>query len=167
MQSIVSVFKYILESNIINFGIMIWLFYVVCKKLDVASMLHKSVDAVEDYIEKSKREKENSDNLVNESKKLINKLPSEISEIEKFTKQKAEVFRNQLEANTNKTIEKVNNNIDKIIQIEQKKVSNKITDYSFRKSLEKAKVDIVKMLEEKPELHDKFIDESLGELEKV
>ena len=160
MQSILSVLKYILESNIINFGIMVWLLYVVCKKLDIASMLHKSVDVVEDYIEKSKREKEHSLNLVDESKKLMSKLPSEISEIEKFTKQKTDIFKEQLDVNTNKYIEK-------IIQIEQKKTSNAITEYSFRKSLERAKIDIVKMLNEKPELHDKFIDDSLKELEKV
>ena len=167
MQSIISIFKYILESNIINFAIMVWLLYVVCKKLDVASMLHKSVDAVEDYIEKSKKEKEHSDSLVSESKQLIAKLPSEISEIEKFAKQKTDIFKGQLDANTNKTIEKVNGNIDKIIQIEQKKASNLVLDYSFRKSMDKAKSDIVKMLEEKPELHNKFIDESLCELEKL
>ena len=167
MQTISELFKFILESNIINFCLMVWLLVWICKKMDFGSIFTKSVKSVEDYIEKSKEEKQNSNNLVFESKKLIEKLPSQISEIEKFNKQKCDIFRKQLEASTKKSVEKLNNNIERIIEIEEKKVSNAVTEYSFRKSVEKAQTDIVSMLESKPELHKKFIDESLEELEKL
>ena len=101
------------------------------------------------------------------AKNSKNYTEEEKTEIEKFNKQKCEIFRKQLEESTKKNVEKLNNNIERIIEIEEKKVSNAITEYSFRKSVDKAKMDIVSMLESQPDLHKKFIDESLEELEKL
>ena len=167
MQNIVEIFKYILESNIINFLIIVWLLCVLCKKFELSSILNKSVDAVEDYIEKSKSEKQNSVQKVKDSQDLMDKLPSQVEEIEKFTKQKTDVFKKQLEENTLKTIQKVENNIEKIKKIDEKKTSNAIMERSFYMSIDKAQSDIINMLKSNPDLHNKFIDESLNELEKI
>lgn len=167
MQNIVEIFKYILESNIINFLIMVWLLCVLCKKFELSSILNKSVDAVEDYIEKSKSEKQNSVQKVKDAQDLMDKLPSQVEEIEKFTKQKTDVFKKQLEENTLKTIQKVENNIEKIKKIDEKKTSNAIMERSFYMSIDKAQSDIINMLKSNPDLHNKFIDESLNELEKI
>lgn len=167
MQNIIEIFKYILESNIINFLIMVWLLCILCKKFELSSILSKSVDAVEDYIEKSKCEKQNSVKKIKEAQDLMDKLPSQVDEIEKFTKQKTDVFKKQLEENTLKTIQKVENNIEKIKNIDEKKTSNAIMERSFYMSIEKAQSDIINMLKSDPNLHNKFIDESLNELEKI
>ena len=167
MQNIIEIFKYILESNIINFLIMVWLLCILCKKFELSSILNKSVDAVEDYNEKSKCEKQNSVKKIKEAQDLMDKLPSQVEEIEKFTKQKTDVFKKQLEENTLKTIQKVENNIEKIKNIDEKKTSNAIMERSFYMSIEKAQSDIINMLKSDPNLHNKFIDESLNELEKI
>ncbi|MBR1461519.1 hypothetical protein IJ596_07830, partial [bacterium] len=90
-----------------------------------------SVKNVENYIEKSKTEMNNSKNMVLDSEKLLSKLPSQIEEIQKFSAQKSEIFKKQLEESTKKSIEKINANISRVVEIEEKKISAKVMDYSF------------------------------------
>lgn len=167
MQNLIEILKYISESNIINFCLMIWLLVYLCKKIDLGSVLNGSVKNVENYIEKSKTEMNNSKNMVLDSEKLLSKLPSQIEEIQKFSAQKSEIFKKQLEESTKKSIEKINANISRVVEIEEKKISAKVMDYSFNKSINKAKNEIESMLESNPQLHDKFIEDSLCELEKI
>lgn len=167
IKEIVEIMKYILESNIINFCLMVWLLVFVCKKMNIKSAFDKSIKSVENYIDKSKLERQNSDKLVKESEKLIKKLPQDIENIEKFNKQKTEIFKKQLSDNAQKSIEKIANEIEALKTIEEKIVSNSMLEYSFNKSIEKVEGDIIEKLKLEPDLHYKFIDKSLDELDRI
>lgn len=167
MDTLIKIIKYIFESNIINFCLMVWLFVWLSKKFNIKSAFDESIKKVENYIENSKKEKENSDNLLKESKKLIKKLPTEVKKIEEFSNQKSEIFKKQLDENTQKNIEKINNTINNTMEIDEKQASNSVMTYSTVKSIEKTRKDIIEMLKSKPNLHYKFIDKSLEELDRL
>lgn len=167
IEQIIKILKYILESNIINFIIVVWLFAWLFKKIDIKSLFSGAIKSVEDYIKKSEQDKAKSVRLVEKAQDTLSKLPSQITEIQRISKQKTDILIEKLEENTKQSVEKINKNISKIKSIEEDKASNTVTEYAFNKSIEQASSKIIEMLKNNPQLHEKFIKESLEELEKL
>lgn len=167
MQEIISFFKYLATSNTINFIIMIVILYAIVKKLNVGASFDKSITGVESSIKKSDESKQNSENLLKEATAAMEKLPEDIKFIENEAISKAEVFKNKIEESTQKTIFNIEKGIDRAVSIEEKKLSNLLTGKTIVASVELAKNHIENMLENNPDLHQKFIQESINELEKV
>ncbi len=167
MQHIVSIFEYFAKTNAINFAIMAFILYYILKKINFSSILNKSVEEVEHSIQKSEEDKKEALVLIDKAKYTLSNLPKDIKQIEDFTKQKSEVFQKQLEISTTKKIESINQNVDKVIAIEEKKISQEITGQTIINSVEKSKQDIIEKLKNNPDLHNKFIEESLNELDRT
>ena len=98
---------------------------------------------------------------------MIENLPQDIKEIEKNSAHKIDIFAKKVEQNTADTIKSLEDNIEKTIEIEEKKISNIITEETRNFSIEKAKQNIINLLNSNPELHNKFIQNSIDELDKV
>lgn len=167
MDNIISLFEYLAKSNTINFLIMAYILYWIVKKIDIKSMFEKSVNSIQNSINQSETEKENSKNLLQDAKNTMDKLPKQIEEIEKFNEQKTETFKKQLEESSDAAIKNISKNIEKVFAIEEKKISNEITSETVSDSIEQSKQNIIEMLKNKPELHYKFIEKSLDELDRV
>ena len=155
------------KTNTINFLLMAAILYWIIKKMNISSSLKKGVDNVIDTIKNSEQEKKNSQNLVDSAAATRSKLPEQINEIEKFNEQKTEAFKKQLEETSNKTIENIKQNVEKVVAIEEKKISNHITSETVADSIEASKNNIIQMLKDKPNLKYKFIDKSLEELDRI
>ncbi len=155
------------KTNTINFLLMAAILYWIIKKMNISSSLKKGVDNVIDTIKNSEQEKKNSQNLVDCAAATMSKLPEQINEIEKFNEQKTEAFKKQLEETSNKTIENIKQNVEKVVAIEEKKISNHITSETVADSIEASKNNIIQMLKDKPNLKYKFIDKSLEELDRI
>ena len=167
MDNIISLFEYLAKSNTINFLIMAYILYWIVKKIDIKSMFEKSVNNIQNSINQSETEKENSKNLLQDAKNTMDKLPKRIEEIEKFNEQKTETFKKQLEESSEITIKNISKNIEKVFAIEEKKISNEITSETVSGSIEQSRQNIIEMLKNKPELHYKLIEKSLDELDRV
>ena len=167
MDNIISLFEYWAKSNTINFLIMAYILYWIVKKIDIKSMFEKSVNSIQNSIKQSETEKENSKNLLQDAKNTMDKLPKQIEEIEKFNEQKTETFKKQLKESSDAAIKNISKNIEKVFAIEEKKISNEITSETVSDSIEQSKQNIIEMLKNKPELHYKFIEKSLDELDKI
>jgi len=155
------------KTNTVNFLLMAAILYWIIKKMNISSALKKGVDNVINAIKNSEQEKENSQNLVNSAAATMSKLPEQIKEIEKFSEQKTEVFKKQLEESSKKSIENIKQNVQKVVAIEEKKISNHITSETVADSIEASKNNIIEMLKDKPNLKYKFIDKSLEELDRI
>ena len=155
------------KTNTINFLLMAAILYLIIKKMNISSSLKKGVDNVINSIKNSEQEKENSQNLVDSAAATMSKLPEQIKEIEKFSEQKTEVFKKQLEESSKKSIENIKQNVQKVVAIEEKKISNHITSETVADSIEASKNNIIEMLKDKPNLKYKFIDKSLEELDRI
>ncbi len=167
MQEFVSVFKYILQSNVINFILMLVVLGLIVKKLNLGKSFDESISVVECGIKKSDEEKTASQSKLKEAKALIDRLPEDVAELKKAAEEKGEIFKSEIEGNAQKSILSFEKNIDATLDVEEKKISNVLTDKTIAASVELAKVQIQRLLNENPELHNKFISDSLDELDKV
>ncbi|MDY6310772.1 MAG: hypothetical protein SPL73_03455 [Cyanobacteriota bacterium] len=167
MDKIIDIIKYLIDTNIVNFALMVWFFWWVFDKIDIKKLMNNVVQAVKDKIQKSESEKESSNISMNKALETLNKLPDEIKEIEKFNNDKTELFKKQLEISTQKTIDKIENNIEKSIKIEEKNISKEVMNETIEKSIEQARNNIIEMLKSNPDLHNKFIQDGLDKLNKA
>lgn len=167
MQEIVSFFKYLAMSNTINFILMIAILAVIVKKMCIKDSLDKSILAVRAAINKSDKAKQNSKKGLQDAKTLFEKLPQDVRFIEQEAESKAEVFKNKIKESTQKTIFNIEKNVDRAVSIEEKNLSNLLTGKTIIASVELAKSHIENLLMQNPDLHQKFIQESIDELKKV
>lgn len=167
MQEFLSILKYLATSNTINFIIMVTLLAIIVKKMNLGASLEKSIEVVKATISKSDEEKSGAQKKLDSAKDLIEKLPQDIKNLEQTSKEKVEVFKDKIDENAQKAIFNIEKNIDKVVSIEEKKISNLLTEKTSLASIELAKQHIEKMLEQNPELHNKFIQNSIDELDKV
>ena len=102
MQEILSFFKYLATSNTINFIIMVVILAVIVKKMNLSASMNKSISGVESSIKKSDEEKVISENKLAEAKDRIEKLPTDIKNLEEEAVAKADVFKSKIEELTQK-----------------------------------------------------------------
>lgn len=146
---------------------MVTLLAIIVKKMNLGASLEKSIEAVKSTISKSDDEKAGAQKKLDSAKDLIEKLPQDIKDLEEISKGKVEVFKDKIEENTQKAIFNIEKNVDRVVSIEEKKISNLLTEKTSLASVELAKQHIEKMLEQNPELHNQFIQNSIDELDKV
>ena len=167
MNETLNILKELATSNTINFAIMAILLGVIIKKLHLSTAFEKSIEAIKNQISNSETEKANSSKILGKNKDLIEKLPNELEEMEKTSQSKLTAFEEKIEDNTRKTIENLVLSTDRIKTIEEKKVSNLLTQSTSKEALELAKNRICELLEKNPEMHNDFIQQSIDELDKV
>lgn len=167
MNEILNILKELATSNTINFAIMAILLGLIIKKLHLSTAFEKSIDAIKNQISNSEEEKANSSKILSKNKDLIEKLPNELEEMEKTSQSKLTAFEEKIEDNTRKTIDNLVLSTDRIKSIEEKKVSNLLTQSTSKEALELAKNRICELLEKNPEMHNDFIQQSIDELDKV
>ena len=159
--------KKLAESNTINFIIMLVILAVIVVKMNLKSAMDTSISNVAGTIKKSDDAKTDSINKLKKSKAQIEKLPTDIANLEKEAKVKADVFKKQIEDSSSNEISNIQNSVSRIMSIEEKKISNNLQKKTIDESISMAESNIKRMLSENPDLHRQFIQESLDELDKV
>lgn len=167
MQEIISILKMLVESNTVNFIIMVILLYVILKKVHLGAAFEKMIDSIKNNIEKSEHTKRKSLETLENSKNKMEKLPEDLAALEKTSGDKIKAFEDKITSNTKKTISDLNSSIARVMEIEEKKISNLITEKTSKDSVNLAKSKIIDLLNKNPELHNQFIQQSLDELDKV
>ncbi|MBE7712134.1 MAG: ATP synthase F0 subunit B [Cyanobacteria bacterium SIG26] len=167
MNEILSFIKYLATSNAINFIIMLVLLGWILNKLQLGNSFESSIKFIKDSISNSENERKQANKNLQNSKKILSKLPDDIKQMEQNTKEKIEIFKAQIEENTQKTIFEMESNADKIIELEEAKVANILTDKTSLVSINMAKKRIVDLLNTNPQMHNQFIQQSIDELERV
>lgn len=167
MQEIISILKMLVESNTVNFIIMVILLYVILKKVHIGTAFEKMIDSIKNNIEKSEHTKRKSLETLENSKNKMEKLPEDLAALEKTSGDKIKAFEDKITSNTKKTISDLNSSISRVMEIEEKKISNLITEKTSKDSVNLAKSKIIDLLNKNPELHNQFIQQSLDELDKV
>lgn len=167
MQEFSSILKFLATSNAINFLIMLVILGYIIKKVNLGKTFQQSVDAIEKSIETSNDEKLKAQEVFKVSKEKFDNLPCDIDELRKNSADKVEIFKSKISENAQKSIKNLEDNVEKMIVLEEKKISSLITEDTSKASVQRAKEKIIEMLREDPKLHDEFIQNSLEELDKV
>ena len=120
MDSLLSLIKFLAQTNVINFllmaGILVW----IVRKLDMANSMENSVVKIKESISKSEEEKEIAQKKVQHSRELFKKLPQEVEFILNTAKEKEQILKSELETSAQKSLENLRKNSEKLIQIEEK-----------------------------------------------
>ena len=167
MDSILSTFQYLAQSNTINFVLMVLILWWIVSKFNLGVVFENSVQEIETSIKKSDETKQNAQKQLDNAKDEIKKLPEELSKIENEAEEKALNLKTQIESFGEKKIKNIAQSASKVLNIEEKKISSDVIDIAMKRTVLSAKESIKSNLKSNPELHYKFIEESLIELDKV
>ncbi len=157
----------IVQSNTFNFAILVIIIAVVFAKIDLPGIIEKIKNDVARAIENAKQEKENAEKDLKTAQKTAANTDNEVAEQLKTAKNNAQNLSQGIMKNTELQIENIKSNILKVINAEEKSLSAKLTQDTVNNSIELAKQNIINKLNENPDLHNKFIDDSINEIDRV
>lgn len=157
----------IVRSNTFNFVVLLAILAVIWNKLNISEKLKFMRQEIADFIEKSKQEKDNAQKQLKTTKKDVEHLSEEINETLEKAKISAQNVFDEIKQMTKIGIEKIEANVDKIIDNETRKINSKLTIETSQKAIDLAKEKLQKMFDENPQMHNTFIEQSIETLDKV
>jgi F0F1-type ATP synthase membrane subunit b/b' len=162
-----TVLDYIARTNLFNFiifaGIIVYLFI----KLDVIGGLNKGAKGVAEKIEESKTAKEESETKLQTIEDKVSHLEDEVNEIIKQSEENAKIVGEQIITDTDKSVENIKSNAIKLVENKTAILKNDIMRRASLASVEVAKDHIINELNNNYDLHNKLIDESIEEINRV
>ena len=157
----------IVETNTFNFIVLVAIFAVLYQKLDVSSKLEALKQNISDFIEKSKQEKENSEVYLKNAQNEVMNLDSEIkTKLDKATELAQNVF-DEIHQMANKSIEKLEKNVDNVIENEARKINTKLTNETADSAIQLATQKLKEKFTQEPQLHTQYINESIETLDRI
>lgn len=154
----------IIESNTFNFAILMLIFAIIFKKLDLASVIEKLKNNISESIENAKLKKENSIQRLKDAQNLVQGLDKEISDRLQEASKKAEAIENQILKNTEIQKDYIEKNINNIISSEEKTIGAKAIEKTLKSASKRAEEKVRSILKENPEMHKKLIEKSIEEI---
>ncbi|MFA7659379.1 MAG: ATP synthase F0 subunit B [Candidatus Gastranaerophilaceae bacterium] len=165
--SIISrIWTIIVESNTFNFILFALIFVWIFKKIDIKNIINSLQQKIIKILDEAKKEKEEAQNQLFQAEKSVENLPAELKIIVNDAEKSAEVISKKILTEAEKQIESIESNATKIIDAEEKLLVSNLTKSTSRASVEAAKSHIENVLEQTPSLHEKYINESINELDK-
>ena len=159
-----SFWQAIVESNTFNFAVLLLIFAVLFSKLNVSAIIEKIKSDIIQAIENAKSQHKNAEEKLKKAQFSVEHLDDEINEkIENANKTGAGLAF-EITESAKKQIQYIKDNIEKVITAEEKTIEAGAIDTTLKNAIELAKEKIKNQLKNNPQLHDKFIEESIGAL---
>ncbi len=161
------IWNLILESNTFNFVVLVIILAVILHKMNFLSVLENLKENIINRIEMSKSEREKADRELVTAKNAVANLDNEIKESVELTKKNIDAaVKSTLEA-AERQAENILGNVKNVVENEEKQVSSKILKSTEVQAVQSAKEKIIARLKATPELHNKYIDEAIQDIEKA
>jgi len=157
----------IVASNTFNFLIFIAIFAWIFKRINVKGIIDSLQAAILKVLEAAKREKDEAQNQLLLAEKAVENLGEELKVIVEDATKSAKVIGEKILSEAQKQVESIEKNATKVIEAEEKLLISKLTRSTSKASVEVAKSHITNVLVETPTLHEKYINESIDELDKL
>ncbi len=161
------IFKTILQSNVINFLIVLAFLIFLIIKINIGEKVEKIREEITSYIESSEKDKQNAQDELTRINEKITKLPAVVERIKKSTERNIK----NLEENADKSAEiqkkDIAKNAQRLFNLETKKFKTELSDILSEHSIRIARENAVKQLEENPNLHDKYIEDAIVEIDRI
>lgn len=166
--SIISkIWNIIVESNAFNFIFFALIFAWIFKKIDIKNIISSLQQKIIKMIDEVKKEHEEAQNELLNAEKAIENLGTELKSIVDDAHKSAEVIGEKILTEAKKQIESIESNAKKVIEAEEKLLISKLTKNTSQASVEAAKSHIKNVLGQAPTLHEKYINESIDELDRL
>lgn len=157
----------ILHSNLFNFAIFLLIIILIAKKVDISSILDKMRNEVISKIDISNKNKAEALTALSAAQLSADKTQSEIDEIMYNARTTSETMKLHIIEEANIKVQNIAKNSKNIIANEEKQAESALISELGKKSVELAQNYIIEELNKNPDLHKKFIEESLDELDEV
>lgn len=167
LTAISNIWKIIVESNIFNFVIFILAFAWIFKKINVKGIIHSLQAKIVKVLDEVKQEKEEALEKLAQAEKAVENLSEELQIIVDDAQKSAGVISEKILTEAQKQIESIELNATKVIEAEEKLLVSQLTKSTSQASVEVAKSHIEQTLAQTPSLHEKFINESIDELDRL
>lgn len=124
-------------------------------------------DEIKHFVEKSENEKNLAIKELHKTEQELEELPQELEKIISDAEESAVNIAKDLEAKGEDELKKLEKQAQKAIRFEQKKFHENLASLTSTVAVDLARDNVVEELEKNPDLHKKFIDEALSELDRV
>ncbi len=167
MNELANFWNTIVQTNTFNFAILVLIFAIIFRKIKIGEILENLKDDIVNAIRNAEEEKNKAAIDLTDAKKSVEHLDDEIKKTLQDADNRAKLIAEQILSNTQKEIDLIKSNIDKVIISEEKTLSAGLTDKTAKASIALARNHIKSVLDNQPELHDKYINESINELDRI
>lgn len=167
MESISHIWNIIVRSNTFNFVIFILLIALVLKKINIGLILETMRAEIIKVLEAARKNQREAKVEFEQAQKAVENLGEELKTIVQEATKSADVISEKILAEAKKQIESIESNAAKVIDAEEKLLISNLTKNTSKASVEIAKSHIEKVLQQTPTLHEKYIDESIDELDRL
>lgn len=166
-HSLLHIWNIIVQSNTFNFIIFVSIIIWVLNKINIKQIIETLQKKIIKIIEEAKKEKEDAHGKLKNAEKSVEKLGEELNSIVEDAEKSAKVISEKILTEAQKQLESIKNNATKVIEAEEKLIISNLTKNTSKASVDLAKTHIQKTLEETPILHEKYINDSIDELDRL
>lgn len=167
LSEISKIWNIIVQSNTFNFVVFVLILVWVAKKIDIHSIITSLQEKIIKIINDVKREHEEATNKLRQAEKAVENLGEELKTIVEDAAKSAEVISQKILTEAEKQVENIKANAKKVIDAEEKLLISKLTKNTSLASVGAAKEHVQNVLTENPLLHEKYINESIDELDRL
>lgn len=167
LSTISKIWNAIVESNTFNFILFVLIFAWIFKKIDIKSIIHSLQQKIIKMLDEVKKEHEDAQNELFNAEKAVENLGEELKSIVDDATKSAKVIGEKILTEAKKQIESIESNAEKVIDAEERLLISNLTKSASQASVEVAESHIKNVLEQAPTLHEKYINESIDELERL
>lgn len=167
MNELLEIWDLIVKSNTFNFVLLVVIFYFIFKKINISKILTQLQQDIINSIENVKKNKIEADKKLAKAKDSVKTLDNDIEIHLKQADETAKLITQTIFQNSDKQIELIKNNVEKAISSEEKSLSVMLKDKAASAAVAIAQTHIINMLKNRPDLHDKYIEESIQELDRI
>lgn len=167
MDEIIKFWDIIVKSNTFNFAILLLIFAIVANKLKIGKKIEQLKLDIVKSIEDAQLKKEESAKVLSQARFEVENLDKEVSERIKNTKNNAETISEEILKNAGQKVQKYESGVSRTIEAEEKTISATLSKQAATAAVELAKLHIKRTLDNNRELHRKFINDSIEELDRI
>ncbi len=167
MKEFLEIWDLIVKSNTFNFVLLVAIFCFIFKKINISKILEKLQNDIINAIENVKNSKNIADLKLSKAKESIKNLDKDIENQMAQANKTAQSIADTIFQNTDKSIELINKNVDKVISTEEKSLSSALTEKTAQAAILIAQNHIITTLINRPDLHERYINESIQELDRI
>lgn len=157
----------LIKSNTLNFLIVLGIIIFGLSKLNVSKKLENLSMEISDYVKSSENEKIEAQKKLDIVNKKVQKLPETIEKIKKITENSVKNYENKILSDIEEEKNDISKSAKRLLNLETKKFKDKLTNLLSEKSVEIARENAKKQLNENMELHNQYINRAIEELDGV
>lgn len=164
-ENISKAWAYAVHDNMFNFIIFLVILIWVFKKADLKTMLANLQESIAKAINDAKKAKEAAMSNLDSAQAAVKDLPNELEKIKNDAEKSADSMVQKILTEADKQVSSIKDNAEKVIEAEEKLIIANLTKNASKDSIENARKKIQWELLKNTELHNKYINQSIDELD--